>query len=113
MVPDQRIPATQGRVVPSDNSEYLNKSKKGTTKAVDNELEEKIPPCIQENDNSDSTTVAQDNDRMMEKEELEENLPLTANLIPFNQQLEEKNTLTTSHSDYSKHEEKIINITQN
>jgi len=27
---------------------------------------------------------------MMEKEELEENLPLTANLIPFNQQLEEK-----------------------
>ena len=27
---------------------------------------------------------------MMEKEELEENLPLTANLIPFNQQYKDK-----------------------
>ena len=53
MVPDQRIPATQGRVVPSDNSEYLNKSKKGTTAVVENGYEEKIPPTIQENDHSD------------------------------------------------------------
>jgi predicted ArsR family transcriptional regulator len=99
--------------VPSDNSEYLNKSKNGTEAVVDNEHEEKIPPSIQENDDSDSTTVTQDNDGTMEKEELEENLPLTtANLIPFNQQLEEKNTLTTPHCDYSEHEEKITNITQ-
>jgi len=39
--------------VPSDNSKYLNKSKKGTTAVVENGYEEKIPPTIQENDHSD------------------------------------------------------------
>jgi len=95
--------------VPSDNSEFLNKSKNATETVVDNEheekipstseqiseakdlLEEKIPPSIQENDDSDSTTVIKDNDGMMEKAEHEENLPLTtANLIPFNQQYKDK-----------------------
>jgi hypothetical protein len=39
--------------VPSDNSKYLNKSKKGTTAVVENGYEEKIPPSIQENNHSD------------------------------------------------------------
>jgi HTH domain len=98
--------------VPSDNSEYLNKSKENMTTAVEKQHEEKIPLISQENDDSDST-IAKDNGGIMERKR-EENLPLTdANLIPFNQQqLEEKNTLTTSNCDFDKHEEKRTNITQ-
>jgi hypothetical protein len=91
--------------VPEDNSDVQYKQE---TK----QLEEKIPLSSQENNDSDSIVV-KDNDGIMERK-LEENLPLTnANLIPFNQQqLEEKSTLTTSNYDSGKHEEKITNITQ-
>jgi hypothetical protein len=114
--------------VPSNNSEYLNKNKKvvTTTAAAENEceekippssadakdqLQEKIPPSSQENNDSDSSVV-KDNDGIMEMKR-EEKIPLTnANLIPFNQVLKEKNTLTTPNYESSKHKEKITNITQ-
>jgi hypothetical protein len=98
--------------VPSDNSEYLNKNKRVvTTTAAENEHEEKIPLSSQENNDSDSMVV-KDNDGIMEREH-EEKIPLTkANLIPFNQVLEEKSTLITPNCDPCEHEEKITNITQ-
>jgi hypothetical protein len=99
--------------IPSDNSEYLNKGNGKTTTDIEKELEEKypssndqisdvkgqleekIPLSSQENNDSDSITVVKNNDGIMEKEELEE-----------------KNTLTSTNYDPCKLEEKIINITQ-